>query len=168
MAGPDYELRTVSQRPKRQNTDTDGARDISIRSAVPSDTPSLLLLDIARPRLPERGRFIENAVSENTCFVAILDGTIVGYAVLEYTFYGYGFISMVMVSLDHRRQGVGQALLGHVENACATPKVFTSTNSSNLPMRGLLSKLGYTFCGLIRELDPDDAEWVYMKRTPQK
>ena len=85
-------------------------RDIAIRPALPSDTPSLLLLDTAIPRLPERGRFIENAVSANTCFVAILDGTIVGYAVLEYTFYGYGFISMVMVSLDHRRKGVGQAL----------------------------------------------------------
>ena len=144
------------------------ARDIAIRPASPSDTPSLLLLDTVKPRLPERGRFIENAVSANTCFVAILDGTIVGYAVLEYTFYGYGFISMVMVSSGHRRRGVGQALLGYVERACTTPKIFTSTNSSNLPMRGLLSKLGYTFCGLIRELDPDDAEWVYMKPTPQK
>ena len=141
---------------------------IAIRPASPSDTPSLLLLDTAIPRLPERGRFIENAVSTNTCFTAILDGTIVGYAVLEYTFYGYGFISMVMVSSDHRRQGVGEALLGYVEKACTTPKIFTSTNSSNLAMRCLLSKLGYTFCGLIRELDPDDAEWVYMKPTPQK
>ena len=141
---------------------------IAIRPASPSDTPSLLLLDTARPRLPERRRFIENAVRTNTCFVAIMERIIVGYAVLEYTFYGYGFISMVMVSPDHRRQGVAQALIGYVEDACTTPKIFTSTNSSNLPMRCLLSKLGYTFCDLIRELDPDDAEWVYMKPTPQE
>ena len=158
----------MNQQAKRQSKDADSAGDIAIRPAFPSGTPSLLLLDTARPRLPERQRFIENAVSTNTCFVAIMERIIVGYAVLEYTFYGYGFISMVMVSSDHRRQGVGQALLGYVEKACTTPKIFTSTNSSNLAMRCLLSKLGYTFCGLIRELDPDDAEWVYMKPTPQK
>lgn len=50
-----------------------------------------------------------------------------------------------------------------LERRCATPKLFTSTNVSNLPMQALLRKLGYHESGIIFNLDPGDPELVYWK-----
>jgi hypothetical protein len=46
----------------------------------------------------------------------------------------------------------------------ATEKLFTSTNLSNLPMQGIMSKLGYRPSGVIENLDPGDPELIYFKR----
>ena len=51
----------------------------------------------------------------------------------------------------------------HLESECKTPKIFTSTNLSNLAMQALLVKLRYKLSGTIHNLDPDDPELVYMK-----
>ena len=91
--------------------------------------------------------------------------TVVGYGVLEYTFYACGFISMVYVHQHYRRRSVGQALLEALEKVCQTPKLFTSTNRSNLPMQALLAKRGYAQSGIIHNLDEGDPEIVYFKRV---
>jgi len=45
---------------------------------------------------------------------AVLDGTVVGYTVLEHSFFERGFITMLMVGPAQRRRGVGAALVRHV------------------------------------------------------
>jgi GNAT superfamily N-acetyltransferase len=71
---------------------------------------------------------------------------------------------MLYVAEPCRRQGVGEALLRRVEWECSTPKVFTSTNVSNLAMHRLLNKMGYNVSGVIDGLDEGDPEVVYLKR----
>ena len=88
----------------------------------------------------------------------------VGYAVFDYTFYSNGMISMLYVHPDYRRQGVGTELIKHAESICRTEKLFTSTNQSNLPMQGLMNKMGYVPSGYIDNLDEGDPEIVYFKR----
>jgi hypothetical protein len=65
---------------------------------------------------------------------------------------------------NNRRNGAGAALVKHIESLCQTPKLFTSTNLSNLPMQSLLAKLGYILSGVIHNLDEGDPELVYFKR----
>jgi hypothetical protein len=55
------------------------------------------------------------------------------------------------------------AALCTLDTIAQTPKLFTSTNLSNLPMQALLAKLGYSLCGVINELDDNDPELVYVK-----
>jgi hypothetical protein len=55
-------------------------------------------------------------------------------------------------------------LLQYMESVCQTPKLFTSTNLSNLPMQSLLAKLNYVLSGVIHNLDESDPEIVYFKR----
>ncbi|MFF9804593.1 GNAT family N-acetyltransferase [Streptomyces coeruleorubidus] len=86
----------------------------------------------------------------------------VGYAVLEYTFFEQGFLTLLTVAPAARRQGVATRLLTAVEAACATPKLFTSTNVSNQPMQQLLLRAGWQPAGLVHGLDDGDPELFYL------
>ena len=137
---------------------------IAIRPAVESDVEALCSLD--QVALLEEGRreFIRRSVAAGTCFVAVAGEVVIGYGVLNYTFYHNGCVDMLYVHSDHRRRGAGAALLRHMESLCRTPKLFTSTNLSNLPMQSLLNRAGYAVSGVIHNLDEGDPELVYFKR----
>jgi GNAT superfamily N-acetyltransferase len=92
---------------------------------------------------------------------------VVGYAILEYSFYEQGFISLLYIHPNYRRHGAGLKLVQHLETVCQTAKLFTSTNLSNLPMQSLLAKLAYRLSGVIHHLDEDDPELVYVKYLKQ-
>jgi GNAT superfamily N-acetyltransferase len=136
---------------------------ISIRQAVGTDVDDLCSLDLVAHK-EERREFIRREVAAGSCFVAVRGETVIGYGVLNYTFYHNGFIEMLYIHCDHRRCGAGAALLRHMESLCRTPKLFTSTNLSNLPMQSLLAKQGYKLSGVIHNLDEGDPEIVYYKQ----
>jgi ribosomal protein S18 acetylase RimI-like enzyme len=137
---------------------------ISIRPAVENDIEALCSLDHIALRDDQRREFIRREVVSGNCFVAVINETVVGYGVLNYTFFNNGSIDMLYIHSDYRRRGAGTALLRHMEVHCRTPKLFTSTNQSNLSMQSLLAKLGYEPSGVIRNLDEGDPELVYFKR----
>jgi ribosomal protein S18 acetylase RimI-like enzyme len=141
---------------------------ITIRPAVENDIEALCAFDLIAQREDERREFIRRVVTSGECFVAVADEKVIGYGVLNYTFYYVGCIDMLYIHSDHRRSGAGAALLQHLESLCQTPKLFTSTNLSNLPMQSLLAKLGYVLSGVIHNLDEDDPEIVYFKRLRGK
>lgn len=136
----------------------------NIRVGGPEDFEELVALDEVAHQEPSRVAFIERAVRSGDCFVAERDGKPVGYGVLTYTFYGNGMVEMLYLAKEHRRSGVGSALLEYAEVQCKTPKLFTSTNLSNKSMQLLLEKSGYILSGYIDNLDPGDPELVYFKR----
>lgn len=86
---------------------------------------------------------------------------IVGYVVQDCSFFERGFVHLLYVSERHRRQGVGAALLADSIAACATSRVFTSTNLSNVRMQALLAKLGWVRAGVVDGLDEGDPEVFY-------
>lgn len=134
---------------------------LTIRDAVPSDFEAIVSFDHVARLEPERAAFIERSLSSATCLVAQRSGHLVAYGVLEYTFYGNGFVSMVYVAEPERRHGIGRRLLEALAGRCTTPKLFTSTNESNRPMQQLLALLGYVPSGVVENLDPGDPELVY-------
>jgi ribosomal protein S18 acetylase RimI-like enzyme len=96
--------------------------------------------------------------------VALRESKIVGYVEMAPTFFQRGFVSLLGVRLEHRRQGVATALMKAMEARCQGEKLFTSTNISNQPMQALLGKLEYRLCGVIEELDEGDPELIFVKR----
>ena len=96
--------------------------------------------------------------------MATNEAEVVGYGVLNYIFYGQGWIDMLYVAESRRRQGAGNTLIEHMQQQCRTTKLFTSTNLSNLPMQNLLTKLGFVISGQIDNLDEGDPEIIYFKR----
>lgn len=137
---------------------------ISIRPAVENDVDALCSLDLVARQESERRDFIRREVASGNCFVALTGETVIGYGVLNYTFYYNGCIDMLYVHAEYRRRGAGALLLRHMESLCRTPKLFTSTNLSNLRMQALLAKSGYELSGVIHNLDEGDPEIVYFKR----
>ena len=65
------------------------------------------------------------------------------YGVLHYYFFSHGFIDMIMVGADVRRQGYGVALVRHFQQLCTTSRLFGSTNASNQTMQKLLCGAGF-------------------------
>ena len=145
-----------------------GRNTFTIRPAVEGDVEALCSLDQLARREGGRRQFIERSVAAGDCHVAAAGGELIGYGVLSHTFYGQGFVEMLYVHPGRRRRGGGRALLLHLESLCRTPKLFTSTNLSNLPMQSLLNGAGYGLSGVIHNLDEGDPELVYFKRLRQE
>ena len=135
-----------------------------IRLANQSDAESIISFDHVAQSDPSRKEFIKESINSGLCYVIKYDERIVAYGVLEYSFYGYGFIAMLYVHPEFRRRGLGSELMIHLENTCETEKLFTSTNQSNIPMQALLESIGFVPSGIVENLDEGDPELIYFKR----
>lgn len=121
-------------------------------------------IDFAHRGDRERAPYLRQLAAKDGLFVAYEGGVALGFACLDHAcFFGRPFISLLVVHPEHRRHGVGTALLEPAERAAAGARLFTSTNISNAPMIRLLGKSGYTFCGHVVGLDPGDPELIYSK-----
>ncbi|MGA6107052.1 GNAT family N-acetyltransferase [Pseudomonas solani] len=140
----------------------------TVRRARSADTEALVALDPIAREQPSRKAFIAQAVAADQCWVAVEthdDSTLLGYGVLDRSFFEHDFIALVMVKDGARRRGVASALMAELERQCTGPKLFTSTNASNAPMLALLARHGFTPSGRIDNLDEGDPEWVFVKFT---
>jgi ribosomal protein S18 acetylase RimI-like enzyme len=137
---------------------------MNIRTAIPEDIPAILTPESTVGLAPERLQFRRDAVAAGNAFVAVdSTGTVLGYAVMDYSFFSYGFVAVLYVRPEQRRRGVGSMLLRHAESICTASRLFTSTNASNRPMQALLAKLEYVYSGEVHNLDRDDPERFYTK-----
>jgi N-acetylglutamate synthase-like GNAT family acetyltransferase len=145
-------------------TDRKRQEAILIRAARESDFEVLCSFDQITKKDQKRRESIQHAIACGSCFIAEMGQEVIGYGALNYSFYDHGFVNVLYVAADWRRQGAGAMLLDEMERQCQTSKLFTSTNLSNLPMHSLLAQRGYVLAGVIHELDQGDPEIVYCKR----
>lgn len=138
-----------------------------IRQAIDSDINSLIEFDHVAQVDETRRDFIVRAVQAQSIWVCVIDGQLCGFVIVEYTFFGQGFISLLYVDPTYRRQGIGSALIAGIEAICTTEKLFTSTNESNRPMHVLLAKSRFVPSGVVNNLDEGDPEIIYFKRIKQ-
>jgi ribosomal protein S18 acetylase RimI-like enzyme len=138
-----------------------------VDKAREDETEQICRLDRAVLGDSSRRGFLHDAVKHGQCLVARVDEGIVGFAVLDRSFLGQDYISLLIVHPEHRRRGHGTALIRHIESICPTEKLFTSTNASNTPMQRLCHSLGFVRSGHIDNLNPDpnDPEIVFFKQV---
>ncbi|MEL6223201.1 MAG: GNAT family N-acetyltransferase [Cyanobacteria bacterium J06627_8] len=135
-----------------------------LRLATITDADAIVAFDHVVAFESARVEFIHDQINSSACYVAVIDAKVVAYGVLNYKFYDNGWIEMLYVHPQFRRQGIGSALIRHLIDQCRTPKLFTSTNQSNVPMQHLLATLKFDRSGFIENLDEGDPELVYFKR----
>jgi N-acetylglutamate synthase-like GNAT family acetyltransferase len=133
----------------------------SIRKAILEDVGALSDCD-REFGFGSRKEFVERAIRRGGGYILEQEGTVIGVAALEYTFFEHGFISLLYVSAAERRTGAGE-MSQYLVSICQTPKLFSSTNQSNHPMQALFAKAGFLPSGMIHNLDPNDPEIVYYK-----
>lgn len=138
---------------------------MELRIAAITDADAIVAFDHVAASEPARIQFIHDQIKSSACYVAVIDAKVVAYAVLNYKFYDNGWIEMLYIHPQFRRQGIGSALIRRLINECRTPKLFTSTNQSNFPMQRLLAALQFDRSGFIDNLDEGDPELVYFKRV---
>jgi ribosomal protein S18 acetylase RimI-like enzyme len=138
---------------------------LMFRTADTGDIPGIRFVDPLMRADPDRAQLIASALQNGGCIVAARGDEIVGFAILNYTFFDQGFVPLLVVGAGSRRRGVATALLAELERRCAKPKLYISTNQSNLPAQCLFEKCGFTPSGRIENLDLDDAELLYFKYT---
>lgn len=134
----------------------------SVRKATLSDVHEI---DACDSEFASGGRkeFAERAVERGGGYILEHEAKVIGVAVFEYTFFEYGFISLIYISPTARRTGAGEMSLQYLMSFCETAKLFSSTNQSNDAMQALFAKVGFERSGVIRNLDPNDLEIVYYK-----
>ena len=109
-----------------------------------------------------RRTLIESAVAAAHCLVLASDTEIIAFSItVPEAFFGRDFVELLQVDERYRRAGVGSKLLRHTVELAKTPRVFTSTNQSNHPMRALLEVGGWHLSGELDGLDEGDTELVY-------
>ena len=134
---------------------------MEIRKAVTmDDVARAVAIDQALPGSNDRTGYITSVAEKGGLNVTGLRGEIQAFCCLDHAyFFEKPFISLLIVSPDARRLGLGARLLSH--SSSAYPQVWTSTNRSNTPMRKLLDKAGWRYCGEISGLDEGDPERFY-------
>lgn len=153
------------RRPVRPEARSRCPGDFVVRRASESEADALAGIDvIAAAGDTERRASIREWCRQGQAVVAEDASGLLGYCVSEYTFFGQGFVTMLMVTPSARRRGVGHRLLDAVAASCTTPKLFTSTNLSNQPMQRLLQRAGWSPVGILHGLDEGDPELFYLCR----
>lgn len=139
----------------------------TLRLARREDVDSLIEIDPIARRDPGRRQFIAQAVANGQCWVATAvdeAAAVLGYGVLNRAFFEHDFIPLVMVRESARRRGIAMAIVRGLAQRCQGAKLFTSTNTSNIPMRNLLGRLGFIESGRIENLDDQDPEMIFVRR----
>ena len=137
---------------------------VMVRPAVSADIEQILRMDSSVQVDQSRRALIQSAVDRGECLVAVNNGILLGYGVMNYAFFDRGFVWLVYVDAAQRRRGVGSRLFDEFERRCRSSRIFTSANLSNLPMQGFLASRGYVLSGMIQDLDEGDPEMFYSKR----
>ncbi|MCL4686176.1 GNAT family N-acetyltransferase [Myxococcota bacterium] len=135
-----------------------------LRRAESADLEAIVAIDPVSHAEPSRRVFLERMVRSGECWLAEEAGTVLGFAVLDDSFYGNGFVPLLVVRPGFRRRGIGRALLECLVSVCNTSKIFSSTNESNTAMRALLTRAGFEASGVIYNLEPGDPELVFFRR----
>ncbi|MFG3531015.1 GNAT family N-acetyltransferase [Streptomyces sp. NPDC047917] len=143
--------------------DTVDMGEFVVRRASESDADALVGIDVIAVEGDDgRQASIRRWCGRGLAVVAEDASGLLGYCVVEYTFFEQGFVTMLMVAPSARGRGVGRRLLDAVAASCTTPKLFTSTNVSNQSMQRLLQRAGWSPVGLLHGLDEGDPELFYL------
>lgn len=141
-----------------------GTTGITVERAAEAEAQHAIDINEAHSGGLSRTNYLIEVANRSGLFVAYADGSPVGFACLDDRhFFRTPFVSLLVVHPDHRRLGIGQALVDRLQREAIGKRLFTSTNQSNGPMMAFLKTNGFVLCGQVQGLDEGDPELIYFK-----
>lgn len=148
----------------RQPAPTDGRTCIDV--AFAGDVEALIALDVPLTSEAYQAAVVRESVAAGRCYVARSSRRAVAYVTWDLAFFNRPFVRLLAVGRQHRRLGLGAALIARVEEAAAAyGELFVSTEQINAPMRALLASRGYAPSGSVDNVNaPGNPELFFHKR----
>jgi ribosomal protein S18 acetylase RimI-like enzyme len=137
---------------------------ITVRTATISDHQTLIDVDGRAKTHPARAAFIEKCLPAGECLIGEIGTEVFGFVVLNHSFFGHGFVPLIVVAAPFRRRGLALSLLAAAAQRCKSEKLFTSANTSNKAAQALFERAGFVKSGRVENLDDNDPELIYFKR----
>jgi len=145
---------------------------VALRLATQQDKSLAVAFDYAFDKCDHvklnRETKIIKAISDKECFIILVGSRAVGFIIFDYRFFEQGWIELIIIDEKYRSKGIGGQVFDLICKQCKTDKVFTSTNTSNIPMQKALAKVGFSIAGKIDGLDEGDPELFYYKENTSK
>ena len=136
--------------------------EIVVRTATEGD------LDFVSQDGHLSGAVLERKVSDGDVVLALRGGEPVGYLRVEWLWSKLPYIELVWVLEPHRRAGVGQALLAHVESEVVGRghgALYSSSQANEPEPQAWHRRMGFEECGLLAGLNEGGVGEVFFRKT---
>lgn len=138
---------------------------MEIREPQPSDVPALLLLAASLIGERRAAASVRRQVERRQLLVADVDGAVAGFLAYKTDWFDCAFVSLVVVAEPHRRRGVARALFADLERRLTGPRLFSSTEETNVVSVRMHRTLGFTASGHVDNLPQGYRELLFYKRV---
>ena len=143
---------------------------MDIQLPTPEHLDSIIALAETAIGAERAHRFIRAHLEEHHLLVATknggraLGGGVVGFIAYRTDWFQCTFITLIVVGANERRRGIARALVGAVEDASPSPRLFSSTEETNAVSIRMHSALGFAPSGYIDNLPQGYRELLFYKR----
>ena len=111
---------------------------------------------------------IRRKIESEEVFIAEKDGTAVAYLRLEYLWSSEPYISLIRVLEPFRKQGIGRALLFHVEDFLRRKNhsfLYSSSQADEPPPQAWHRHMGFKECGIIAGINEGGIGEVFFRKA---
>jgi len=111
---------------------------------------------------------VAGKIGQDEVVVAEQDGKNVGYARVEFLWSTVPFIALIWVLAPHRRQGVGAAILAHLEGrfrAAGHEALFSSSQADEPEPQAWHRRMGFEDCGVIEGINEGGIGEVFFRKA---
>ena len=110
---------------------------------------------------------VAEKIGRHEVVVACIEDGPVGYARVEFLWSTVPFLSLIWVSRPHRRQGVGKAILSHLERRFAADghlALFSSSQADEAEPQAWHRRVGFEECGIIDQINEGGVGEVFFRK----
>jgi N-acetylglutamate synthase-like GNAT family acetyltransferase len=141
---------------------------IEIRFPRPADAGPCAALAARVIGEARAGAFIKSHLERHHLIVADASGEVVGCLAYRTDWFQCTFVSLVVVREDFRRKGIAREFFRTVEAVSPSPRLFSSTEETNVASIRMHTALGFAPSGHIDNLPQGTRELLYYKRIPPR